>query len=79
MGKKIVEEVRAQVAFRASVSGEPAALDEMIRMATKNESGHVRGQAIFWLGKKPGNARWARSTARLKTIRNGSEKQRCFA
>ena len=46
--------MRAHVAFALSVSKETAALEEMIRMAHDNESGHVRGQAIFWLAQKAG-------------------------
>src|SRR6202011_3976037 len=47
-------EVRAQVAFALSISKEPAALEEMIRIAHEDASGHVRGQAIFWLAQKAG-------------------------
>jgi HEAT repeat protein len=46
--------VRAQVAFALHVSKVPAALDDMIRMAHEDSSGHVRGQALFWLAQKAG-------------------------
>ena len=29
-------------------------MDEMIRMAHEDTSGHVRGQALFWLAQKAG-------------------------
>ena len=47
-------EVRSQVAFALSVSHEPEALNEMIRLAKEDESSHVRGQALFWLAQKAG-------------------------
>jgi HEAT repeat protein len=43
------------VAFALYVSQESTAVDEMIRMAHEDESGHVRGQALFWLAQKAGN------------------------
>ena len=42
------------MAFALSVSHEPEALTEMIRMAREDESSHVRGQALFWLAQKAG-------------------------
>jgi HEAT repeat protein len=46
--------VRAHVAFALSVSHEPGAVQEMIRMAHDDQSTHVRGQALFWLAHKAG-------------------------
>jgi len=42
------------VVFALSVSREPGALTEMIRMAHEDPDGHVRGQALFWLAQKAG-------------------------
>jgi HEAT repeat protein len=47
-------DIRAHVTFALSVSREPGAQDEMIRMAREDESSHVRGQALFWLAQKAG-------------------------
>jgi len=46
--------VRHQLAFAYSVSREPAAIDDLIRMAHDDESEQVRGQALFWLAQKAG-------------------------
>lgn len=47
-------EVLEQVAFAFSISPEPGALRELIRMAHDNQFPKVRGQALFWLGQKAG-------------------------
>jgi len=47
-------DVRAHVTFALSISSESTAIDEMIRMAHEDTSGHVRGQALFWLAQKAG-------------------------
>ncbi|HEY2460005.1 MAG TPA: HEAT repeat domain-containing protein [Candidatus Acidoferrum sp.] len=48
------QEVRPQLPFAFSVSHEPEAVTEMIRMAKNDESAHTRGQALFWLAQKAG-------------------------
>src|SRR2546429_4651355 len=45
-------DVRAHVTFALSVSHEPGAIQEMIRMAHDDSSSRVRGQALFWLAQK---------------------------
>jgi HEAT repeat protein len=47
-------EVLEQVAFAFSISPEPGALAELVRMAHDNQFPRVRGQALFWLGQKAG-------------------------
>jgi len=42
------------VAFAFSVSHEPAAVDDLIRMVHEDSSDHVRAQALFWLAHKAG-------------------------
>jgi hypothetical protein len=46
--------LRRRLVFAFSVSHEPEAVDEMIRMAKTDPSPEVRGQALFWLGQKAG-------------------------
>lgn len=45
-------EFRKKLVFDFSVNHDPAAVDDMIRMAKSDSDTEVRGQAIFWLGQK---------------------------
>jgi hypothetical protein len=45
-------EFRKKLAFDLSVNHDPAAVDDMIRMAKSDSDTGVREQAIFWLGQK---------------------------
>ena len=45
-------EFRKKLTFDVSVSREPAAVDDLIRMAKSDSSIPVREQAIFWVGQK---------------------------
>jgi PBS lyase HEAT-like repeat-containing protein len=40
-----------KLAFDLSISSDPAAIDESLKMAHSDASAQVRGQAIFWLGQ----------------------------
>ena len=63
-------EFRKKLSFDLSVSKDPAALDELIRMAKSDASTGVREQAIFWVGQKAGT----KAVAMLKdTIQNDPE------
>lgn len=44
--------LRQQVTFALSVSHDPGAVEELIRMAKSDAAPKVRGQALFWLGQK---------------------------
>jgi HEAT repeat protein len=45
-------EFRKKLAFDLSVNHDPAAIDDMIRMAKSDKDTGVREQAIFWVGQK---------------------------
>lgn len=47
-------EFRKKLVFDFSVNHDPAAIDDMIRMAKSDTDTEVRGQAIFWLAQKAG-------------------------
>lgn len=47
-------EFRAKLAFDLSISHEPAAIDDLIRLAKSDTDTHVREQAIFWVAQKAG-------------------------
>jgi hypothetical protein len=47
-------EFRKKLVFDLSVNHEPAAIDDMIRMAKTDSNTGVRGEAIFWVGQKAG-------------------------
>jgi HEAT repeat protein len=47
-------EFRKKLAFDFSVNRDPAAVDDLIRMAKSDSDTHVREQAIFWVGQKAG-------------------------
>ena len=47
-------EFRKKVAFDLSVNHDPAAIDDMIRMAKSDSDTRVREEAIFWVGQKAG-------------------------
>jgi len=47
-------EFRAKLAFDLSISHEPAATDDLIRLAKSDTDTHVREQAIFWVAQKAG-------------------------
>jgi HEAT repeats len=47
-------EFRKKLAFDLSVNHEPAAIDDMIRMAKSDSDTRVREEAIFWVGQKAG-------------------------
>lgn len=46
--------LREKAVFALSQSQEPAATDELIRLAKNDPTAHVRGQALFWLSQKAG-------------------------
>lgn len=47
-------EFRAKLAFDLSISHEPAATDDLIRLAKSDTDTRVREQAIFWVAQKAG-------------------------
>jgi hypothetical protein len=47
-------EFRKKLAFDLSVNHDPAAVDDMIRMAKSDSDTRVREEAIFWVGQKAG-------------------------
>ena len=47
-------EFRKKLAFDLSVNHDPAAIDDMIRMAKSDSDTRVREEAIFWVGQKAG-------------------------
>ncbi len=47
-------EFRNKVVFDLSVNRDPAAVDDMIRMAKSDSDTRVREEAIFWVGQKAG-------------------------
>ena len=55
-------EFRKKLAFDLSVNHDPAAVDDMIRMAKSDTDTGVREQAIFWVGQKAS----AKAVATLK-------------
>jgi len=63
-------EFRKKLTFDLFVSHDPAAIDDVIRMAKSDQDVAVREQAIFWVGQKAG----AKALAMLKdTIDNDPE------
>jgi HEAT repeat protein len=61
---------RKKLSFDLSVSHDPAALDDMIRMAKSDSDTGVREQAIFWVSQKAGK----KAIAMLKdTVENDPE------
>jgi HEAT repeat protein len=63
-------EFRKKLAFDLSVNHDPAAVDDLIRMAKSDTDTRVREQAIFWVGQKAG----AKAVAMLKdTVENDPE------
>jgi hypothetical protein len=65
-------EFRKKLTFDFSVSHDPAAIDDMIRMAKSDPDTSVRGQAIFWVGQKASR----KAVALLKdTVENDPEVQ----
>ncbi len=63
-------EFRKKLSFDLSVSHDPAAVDDLIRMAKSDSNTGVREQAIFWVGQKAG----AKAVAMLKdTVENDPE------
>ena len=55
-------EFRKKLAFDLSVNRDPAAVDDLIRMAKSDSDTRVRGEAIFWVAQKAG----AKAIAALK-------------
>jgi HEAT repeat protein len=55
-------EFRKKLVFDLSVNHDPAAIDDMIRMAKSDSETRVREEAIFWVGQKAS----AKSVATLK-------------
>jgi len=49
-GKHVDEPALAALAFHA----DPSALDALVALARQDASGHVRGQALFWLAQRAG-------------------------
>jgi hypothetical protein len=47
-------EFRKKLAFDLSVNRDPAAVDDLLRMAKSDPDSEVRGQALFWLAQKAG-------------------------
>ncbi|MFZ0631427.1 MAG: HEAT repeat domain-containing protein [Acidobacteriaceae bacterium] len=47
-------EFRVKLAFDLYISHEPAAIDDLIRLAKSDSDTHVREQAIFWVAQKAG-------------------------
>jgi hypothetical protein len=63
-------EFRKKLTFDLFVSHDPAAVDDLIRMAKSDQAVAVREQAIFWVGQKAG----AKAVALLKdTVENDPE------
>jgi len=63
-------EFRKKLSFDFFVSHDPAAIDDVIRMAKSDQDASVREQAIFWVGQKAG----AKAVAMLKdTVENDPE------
>lgn len=63
-------EFRKKLSFDVYVSHDPAAVDDLIRMAKSDQNAGVREQAIFWVGQKAG----AKAVALLKdTVENDPE------
>ena len=63
-------EFRKKLSFDLFVSHDPAAVDDLIRMAKSDKDVGVREQAIFWVGQKAG----AKAVAMLKdTVENDPE------
>ncbi len=63
-------EFRKKLSFDLFVSHDPAAVDDLIRMAKSDQDTAVREQAIFWVGQKAG----AKEVAMLKdTVVNDPE------
>ncbi len=63
-------EFRKKLTFDLFVSHDPAAVDDLIRMAKSDQAVAVREQAIFWVGQKAG----AKAVAMLKdTVENDPE------
>ena len=63
-------EFRKKLSFDLSVNHDPAAVDDLIRMAKSDTDTGVREQAIFWVGQKAG----AKAVAMLKdTVENDPE------
>jgi HEAT repeat protein len=63
-------EFREKLAFDLSVNHDPAAVDDLIRMAKSDSDTRVREQAIFWVGQKAS----AKAVAMLKdTVENDPE------
>lgn len=63
-------EFRKKLSFDLFVSHDPAAVDDLIRMAKSDQDTSVREQAIFWVGQKAG----AKAVAVLKdTVENDPE------
>jgi HEAT repeat protein len=63
-------EFRKKLVFDLSVNHDPAAIDDMIRMAKSDTETGVREQAIFWVGQKAG----AKAVATLKdAVKNDPE------
>jgi HEAT repeats len=50
-GRRVAEPALAALAFHA----DPSALDALIGLARQDASGHVRGQALFWLAQRAGS------------------------
>ena len=48
------QRVREKAVFALSLIKQPAATDELIRIAKSHEDAHVRGQALFWLSQQAG-------------------------
>jgi len=57
-------EFRKKLAFDISINHDPAAVDDLIRMAKSDADTSVREQAIFWVGQKAG----AKAVATLKDV-----------
>jgi HEAT repeat protein len=64
------QEFRKKLTFDISINHDPAAIDDLIRMAKSDTDTGVREQAIFWVGQKAG----AKAIAMLKdTVENDPE------
>jgi len=50
-GRRVEEPALAALAFHA----DPSALDALVGLARQDASGHVRGQALFWLAQRAGS------------------------
>jgi len=50
-GRRVEEPALAALAFHA----DPSALEALIGLARQDASGHVRGQALFWLAQRAGS------------------------